>query len=520
MPIALRIKNLSVVLGLLAFSANTANSMTFTDSTLTAVGDTAVAEILPDDPVLVAMDSLWADERLHWQNFSGDTVCQNVYNYPCGFIPEYSDSLIMARLENLNKATPLNLDFNRYVKGFISLYVDRKRDLTSRIMGLSELYYPMFEEKLDQFDIPLELKHLAVVESALNATARSRVGASGLWQFMYNTGRMYGLEVDSYVDDRSDPYKSTIAACRYMRYLYGIYGDWNMVLAAYNSGPGNVNKAIRRSGGKRDYWEIRDYLPRETRSYVPAFIAVNYVMNYAAEHNIYAAAPEFLYAEVDTINVCNKTTFDQISHFTGVSTAQLELLNPSLKRNLIPESARCRSLYLPTTAIGMFLANEDSLYEYNMEIPQAVDGIVERDVVSTYTVRSGDVLGLIAQRNGVGITELRAWNNIRGNKIYPGQKLEIRKTIKTKVDEDEKAPVTAQKSASATEKKSQPTASGTKSDGKNLVDQKYHTVQSGDTLWDIAKMYPGISVNDIKAANSNINYNRLKLGQKIKIPAS
>lgn len=416
----------------------------------------------------------------------------------------------------MNEATPLNLDYNRYVKGFISLYVDRRRDLTSRVLGLAELYYPMFEEKLDQFDIPLELKHLAVVESALNATARSRVGASGLWQFMYNTGRIYGLEVDSYVDDRSDPYKSTIAACRYMRYLYGIYGDWNMVLAAYNSGPGNVNKAIRRSGGKRDYWGIRDYLPRETRSYVPAFIAVNYVMNYAAEHNIYAVKPEFLYAQVDTIQVCKKATFDQIAHFTGMTIDELELLNPSLKRNIIPQSARCRTLYLPVEAVGLFLANEDSLYNFNEAAPQPVDGFVVEDIINHYTVRRGDVLGLIAQRNGVGVSDLRAWNNIRGNTIHPGQKLVIKKTIKTKVGEE----TLAEKPKPTVKKQDSAATNGTKSDGNSPVDQKYHTVQSGDTLWDIAKMYPGITVNDIKTANSNLNYNRLKPGQKIKIPPS
>ncbi len=507
---------LAVLIGFTALSANAANNQNHTDSILTAPGDTVLVEIYSDDPILAALDSLWADERLNWQNFDDNIECQNIYAFPSDLIPEYSDSIIMARLETLNKATPLNLDYNRYVKSYISVYVDRRRELTSRVLGLAELYYPLFEEKLDQFDIPLELKHLAVVESALNATAKSRVGASGLWQFMYNTGRIYGLEVDSYVDYRSDPYKSTIAACRYMRYLYKMYGDWNMVLAAYNSGPGNVNKAIRRSGGKRDYWEIRDYLPRETRSYVPAFIAVNYVMNYAAEHNIYPVTPEFLYSEIDTIHVCKETTFDQISHFTGVSIPQLELLNPCFKRNIIPESQRCHTVYLPVEAAGLFLANEDSLYKFQQPLPQAVDGIIEKDVVSTYTVRRGDVLGLIAERNGVGLSDLRAWNNIRGNNIYPGQKLEIRKTVSTKVGEE----TTAEKPKAEEIKNITASTSGTKSDENSIENQKYHTVQSGDTLWDIAKMYPGISVNDIKSANSNINYSRLKPGQKIKIPPS
>lgn len=509
MPLAKTLKYFASIAGFFAISVSFAALPS--DSSLTVPGDTAVAQIFPDDPVLASMDSLWADERLHCQ-IIGDSACLNKYNYASDFIPEYTDSILEARLAVLDKATPLHLDYNRYVKAFISLYVDKRRDITARVLGLSELYYPLLEEKLDQFDIPIELKHLAVVESALNPSARSRVGATGLWQFMYNTGRIYGLEVDSYVDDRRDPYKSTIAACRYMRFLYGMYGDWNLVLAAYNSGPGNVNKAIRRSGGYHDYWKIRAYLPRETRSYVPAFIAVNYVMNYATEHNIYPRTPDYVYTQIDTIHVCKEATFDQISHFTNVSTAELSLLNPSLKRNIVPESPKCRAVYLPASAIGLFLANEDSLYQYNKEAPQSVDGYVVEDVVSTYTVRRGDVLGLIAQRNGVGVSQLRMWNNIRGNHIYPGQKLEIRKTVKTKESEADNS-----KNETVAQSEAPKKSSGTVSDKKSVVDI-YHTIQTGDTLWDIANKYPGISVNDLKAANSNLNFRHLKPGQKIKIP--
>lgn len=500
---------IGLLAGILFFAHNAfANP---TDSLITQPGDTAVAEIFPDDPVLAAMDSLWADQRFQFQDIQ-DSACLNRYNYPADYIPEYSDSLLITRLAALDNATPLDLTYNQYVKAFISLYVDRRRDVTSRVLGLAELYYPLFEEKLDQFDIPLELKHLAVVESALNTTARSRVGATGLWQFMYSTGRIYGLEVDSYVDDRRDPYKSTIAACRYMRFLYGMYGDWNLVLAAYNSGPGNVNKAIRRSGGYRDFWKIRAYLPRETRSYVPAFIAVNYVMNYASEHNIYPVKSEFSYADIDTLHICREATFDQISHFTNVSTDELSLLNPSLKRNIVPETPRCRTIYLPIPAIGMFLANEDSLYNYNKDLPQPVDGYIVEDVMTVYTVRRGDVLGVIAQRNGVGVSQLREWNNIHGNRIYPGQKLQIHKTVKTRAGESEEA-----EKQTVAQADSKAGTSGTKSDTQSAV-EIYHTVQSGDTLWDIAKKYPGVTVNDLKTVNQNLNFHHLKPGQKIKIP--
>lgn len=488
------------------------------DSLKTQVEDTTRYEIRSDDPVLAAIDSLWNSEKLIWQDFEPDTNCLNVFGFKPGEIPVYHDSVYIERLAALNEETPLNLDYNRYVRAFINLYAEQRRDVTRRVLGLAELYYPMFEEKLDKFDMPLELKHLAVVESALNPSAKSWVGATGLWQFMYSTGKMYGLNVNSFVDERRDPYESTIAACRYMSRLYEMYGDWNLVLAAYNSGPGNVNKAIRRSGGHRDYWKIRPYLPRETRGYVPAFIAVNYIMNYAEEHNLYAATPLFFYADFDTLHVCRRATFDQITHFTGVSTEELEILNPSLKRNIIPGTGDCYTLYLPQHAVGSFLVNQDRLHNYYPDQPQSVDGYIIEDITETYTVRSGDVLGVIAQRHGVSITSLREWNNIRGNRIYPNQKLVIHRTVKTKVeDKNEK---TAQKESTEPKKEAPVSAqktSGTKSAGKK-TSSAYHIVQKGDTLWDIAKMYPGISVNDIRLANNGLNSKRLKPGQKIKIP--
>jgi len=511
-------KNTFFKLLLIALVSSLSAAQASHDSLLTQVEDTSRYEIRPDDPVLAAIDSLWNSEKLIWQDFEPDTTCLNIFGFKPGEIPDYADSIYIARLQALNEQTPLDLDYNRYVRAFINLYAEQRRDVTRRVIGLAELYYPMFEEKLDRFDMPLELKHLAVVESALNPSAKSWVGATGLWQFMYSTGKMYGLDVNSFVDERKDPYESTIAACRYMSRLYEMYGDWNLVLAAYNSGPGNVNKAIRRSGGHRDYWKIRPYLPRETRGYVPAFIAVNYIMNYADEHNLYAATPLFFYADFDTLQVCRRTTFDQITHFTGVSTEELEILNPSLKRNIIPGTGDCYTLYLPQQAVGPFLVNRDSLHNYYPDQPQSVDGYIIEDITETYTVRRGDVLGVIAQRHNVSISSLREWNNIRGNRIYPNQKLVIHRTVKTKVDD--KSPKTVQ--TESPDKKNKATAkndqnSGTESDG-NTKPTGYHIVQKGDTLWDIAKMYPGISANDIRLANSGLNSKRLKPGQKIKIP--
>ncbi len=486
----------------------------YQDSTKTSTEDTTAVEIAADDPILLAMDQSWVNIGKESLAFTADSVALNIHGFGPDSIPAYADSIYANRLAALNDATPLDLGYNKYVKAYINVYAVRRRDITKQVLGLAALYYPLFEEQLDRFDMPLELKHLAVVESALNPSAKSPVGATGLWQFMYTTGKIYNLEVNSFVDERKDPYKSTIAACEYMQYLYGRYNDWHLVLAAYNSGPGNVNKAIRRSGGKRTYWEIRRYLPRETRGYVPAFIAVNYIMNHAADHNLYPIEPSIQYPEMDTLQICRRTTFDQISKFTSVSVEDLEKLNPSMKRNIIPKSEKCQTVYLPVEAAGLFLANQDELYNFNPEAPQAVDGYIVEDVIEVHVVRSGDVLGKIAERYGVGVSSIREWNNIRGNTIHPGQKLEIHKTIRTKVGESTAQTTEPKKEKTETVEKVEVQKS-TSSEGS-----KVHIVQRGDTLWDIAKLYPGVSINDIKSANSGLDSRRLKPGQKIKIPPS
>lgn len=493
---------------LMIFSSLCANAAAFgeRDTTRIAQSDTTGPAIQPDDPTLAAMDALWVEERFSWQAFEHDTLVLNTMGFRWDSVPRYSSEEIAVKLRKLNNMTPFDLQYNKTVEAFINLYTVQRRDVTSRVLGLAALYYPMFEEKLDQYDIPLELKHLAVVESALNPNARSRVGATGLWQFMYATGKMYGLQVDTYTDERSDPLKSTVAACKYMLFLYGMYDDWNMVLAAYNAGPGNVNKAIRRSGGKRDYWEIRPFLPRETRGYVPAFIAVNYVMNYASDHNIYPSMPSYLFAEIDTVHVCRETSFNQIAKVTDVTVESLEVLNPAMKRNIVPETQACIPVYLPVDAVGKFLANVDSLYKMPEDEPQLVSGKIYEDVVETHVVRSGEVLGVIAQRYGVSTSALREWNNVRGNQIYPGQKLEIRKTVTRKPSEAAPAKAAPKQATAAVQKQ---TESGS---------DRTHTVQSGDTLWDIAKLYPGISANDIIRVNNGVSSKSLRPGQKLKIP--
>ena len=453
--------------------------------------------VFADDPELAYFDSLLVASYLHHFCFSADTAVLNVHGYAPDSVPEISNEQIKEALALLDAETPMELSYNDDVQKFVNLYTGKRARMTGRVLGMAELYFPMFEEAMDKYEIPYEMKYLAIVESALNPEARSRAGAVGLWQFMYSTGKMYDLRINSYLDERRDPRKSTDAACRYLRKLYERFGDWNLALAAYNSGPGNVNKAIRRSGGKKDYWSIRPYLPKETRSYVPAFIAVNYVMNHAADHNIYPVEPKFSFWEIDSLIINQQLKFDQITAFTDIDTETLSFLNPGYRRNVIPNDGHQHILNLPVGALGVFLANEDSIYAYMKDVEQEFDAMEEE---FTYRVRSGDVLGTIAQRHGVSVSNLKAWNNLRGNTIYPGQKL-----------------VMYLDSSKKTSKVTSPPAPKKRLDPIDDGAYTYHVVQSGDTLWDIAKIYEGVTVDQLLRLNNGLNNKRLQPGQKIKI---
>lgn len=454
-----------------------------------------------DYPFLTQIDSLMKLDLFTILPYPGDSVSQNIYGFPYDSVPVYPDSVIQARLEKLNAQTPMDLRYNNQVRGFIDLYANRRRSLVERVMGLSKLYFPMFEEHLDRYNIPLEMKYLAIVESALNPTARSRAGAVGLWQFMYTTGKIYDLNVTSYTDDRNDPIKQTQAACELFTALYRQYGDWNLVLAAYNSGPGNVNKAIRRSGGKRGYWEIQPYLPRETRGYVPAFIAVNYVMNHTAEHNLYAKEVKLDYTQVDTVHVHNIVAFKQLSEILGVDMETLHFLNPQYKRKIVPyteDAERDFVLILPQKACVDFVNHEKEIYAYHQEVAEEEEIVVEENF--THIVRRGEYLGAIANKYKCGVSEIRTWNNLRNNNIYPGQKLVIY-TANTP------------KPKTTTVAKATPVQSD---DGKYLI----HTVEKGDTLWDISKKYSGTSVEEIKRLNNFGDRFKLMPGDKIKVGVS
>jgi len=417
----------------------------------------------------------------------------------------YNSGLFKQRFAEMNKNTPINLTYTEYLDPYINEYLRYKGQL-SLLLGLNKLYFPTIESILDKNDIPLEIRNLSVVESGLNPKARSPRGAMGLWQFMLPTARECGLSIDSYVDERMDPVKSTEAACIYLQRLYDIYGVWELAIAAYNCGPGNVNKAIKLSGGSKNFWELKPYLPRETQKYVPRFMAMCYLMEYGDQHGIKAARVDHTFWDVDTVVVKKEIRFDQIAHFIDVSERDLMALNPQFKKGVVPSSTLGTPLFIPSKVILAFTEFRDQFRtyaprkkaEYIASKHQSTYRSENNGKKTSYRIKSGDVLGTIAENHGVSVSQLKRWNNIRGTRIRAGQKLTIY------VDESF-------------------TGTNTKSYQKSNTpvvlnaSYTYHTVRKGDTLWDIAKLYSGVSSDDIKRLNSGINPNNLKMGSKLKI---
>jgi len=445
--------------------------------------DTAsVYVIAPDDPISAMLDSL---ARLKiFQNlemrYGGQ---ENQREFPADFVPVFSDSIMAARLRKMDDRSPIEFTYNAAVRAFIELYGVRRRDLTERMLGLAQLYFPLFEEQLDRHSLPLELKYLAVVESALNPTARSRVGATGIWQFMYHTGRMYGLRVTSYVDDRKDVIRATIAAAEYLRDLHRIYNDWSLALAAYNAGPGTVNRAIRRAGGVRDFWKISPFLPRETRNYVPAFMAVAYVMEHAREHNLFAVPPIYSFLDVDTFQVRQQLSLRTVSDKLDIPLDNLRHLNPAFRLNIIPRNQQNPYvLHLPREYSSLFMANEELIYNFRTpeDIRQA-ELAARMEETTVHVVRSGDVLGSIARRYGTSVGEIQRLNNLRGTLIRPGQRLIVRAPANR--------PVTA------------------------AARPNVHVVRSGETLGAIAGRYQ-ISVANLMSWN-NLENSLIQVGQQL-----
>ena len=459
---------------------------------------------LKDNEAAARYDSLWMKELYDSASLYDDMYAEVVNLDPnATFESSIHTDTLKKRLQLLNQKTPFNVAYNPSLENVIKSFLARKRGLIERMLTVSQFYFPLFEEQLDKYDIPLEMKYLSIVESALNPRARSRVGATGLWQFMYGTGKMYKLNVSSYVDERRDPIKSTEAACRYLSKLYDIFDDWDLALAAYNSGPGNVNKAIRRSGGYKNYWNIRRNLPRETAGYVPAFLATMYLFEYAEEHGIRPQKINRTFFETDTIHVKSLITFDQIAELVGVGIEEIKVLNPAYKLNIIPyEKGKPHILRLPKPAMGKFVANEEAIYAHVKEQiknkEQPLPQLVKADDRIRYRVRSGDYLGKIAKRYGVGVSQIKRWNGLRSNNLRVGQRLTIysRRAITPTS--------TAKKSAKPPIDKTQ------------VAGAKVHTVQQGDSLWTISRKYPGISIENLREWNG-ISGNNLKPGTKLKL---
>lgn len=465
--------------------------------------------IFNDDPIASMLDSL---ARLVFFE-KPDYSKKNKYNFPIDSVPNYSDSIYAMRLAKLDAESPFDLIYNNVVQSYIDLYAVRKRNLSQRVLGLSQLYFPIFEEILDKRNLPLELKYLAIVESALNPTARSRAGAQGLWQFMYGTGKMMGLKISSYVDERNDPIKATEAACNYIQFLYDMFGDWQMVLAAYNGGPGTVSKAIRRSGGKTTYWEIRPYLPRETQGYVPAFIAVNYVMQYAEEHNLYPIPPRFTYADVDTVNVKQELSFHQIAKVLEMPVEEIQYLNPCYKRFTIPYSENGEySLCLPLTKIGTFIANEEKIYEYAKK-DSLMQTLAIQQIAKTYTVKKGETISRVAKKFNCTPDDIRAWNNLRSVKLRSGQKLIVYIPVKGSAITVSAKTSPADSTSAKTDNISN--AYPAKPSASPTTKHRYVTIQKGDSLWSIAQEN-GVTVEQLKQWN-NLEGEKIFSGQKIKI---
>ncbi|MGQ0828217.1 MAG: LysM peptidoglycan-binding domain-containing protein [Bacteroidota bacterium] len=463
---------------------------------------------MDDDPIAAVLDSLYK-LNLFEKGYARINYPKNSrYDFGPDSVPRYEEIVYESRLAKLDEVSPFDLEYNPVVKGYIEMYTFRKRELVSRMMALSQFYFPMFEEQLDKFNLPLELKYLAICESALNPLARSRSGAMGLWQFMYPTGKMYGLKVSSYIDERCDPYKSTVAACEYFQYLYTLFNDWQMVLAAYNGGPGTVNKAIRRSGGRKTYWEIRPYLPRETQGYVPAFIAVNYVMNYTSEHNLYSAIPKKTFLQVDTITVKKQISFAQISAVLDIPIDEIQYLNPGYRKQIIPLSpSEPNTLTLPENKMGAFVTNEDKIYNFYNDSLNSKNVLSMQEVRKTHTVKAGEHLSSIARKYSCSVTDIKTWNGIRSSSVKPGKKLVIYVYQKVPVEKKMAEPPKAETVAATEVGASKNTAT---------PGFKYYTIQKGDSLYKIAKKQK-TTIEEIKRLNNfGTNYNLLP-GKKIKV---
>lgn len=434
---------------------------------------------------------------------NSDSLFVPAYSYE--YIPDVTYDTLEKRIARIESRIPLH--FNTKVKAFIDYFTVRDREYTRKVVGRSNYYFPIFEKIIQEHNLPDELKYLAIVESGLAANARSRAAAVGLWQFIYTTGRIYNLHADWYIDERMDPYKSTEAACRLLSSLYNQFGDWELALAAYNCGPGNVRKAIRRSGYKHSFWEIYRYLPRETRSYVPQFVSIIYVFKHLKEHNFYLEPEEKLYPlPFDTVQVKHFLNLQSLAKQLNVCDEELQLLNPSIKQGALPDLKKYYTVRIPSYQFEYFTENRSTIMDSAAkEGKKQIEYLARNSAGSTYgrekityRVRSGDVLGKIAGKYHVRVSDLRRWNNLHGNMIRVGQRLNI-----------------WLKPHFASNYKSSPKNNTPARPKTSVVNgKKYHIVQEGESLWSIARIYENLTIDKLKRMNQ-LTSNKIKPGQKL-----
>ena len=416
--------------------------------------------------------------------------------YQLDFAPDVEDSVIVARIASVTDAN-IAISFNPKVRRFIDYFTMEDRDYTRKMLYRYKEYFPMFEAKLKKHNMPTDLKYLTIVESGINPKAKSHAGAAGLWQFMPYTGKSFKLKYDYYVDNRLDPEKATEAACNYLKELYGMFHDWEMALAAYNCGPGNIRKAIRRSGGKKTFWGIYNYLPKETRSYVPQFMAVAYVMRFAEDHNIYEDKIQDR-QDFEIIYLNQYTNLEELAKALNVCAQELEDLNPEIKRNAITQNHANYQLRIPLRCVPFYKINKTEILAAankpgKERLNTVKSGTQSGKVRIVHTVRRGEVLGKIAERYHVGLSKIKTWNGIgRSNVIRVGQKLEVYVSPAV-ANSTNKRTYTASSAAPGT-----------------------YTVKRGDTLWNISRRYKGLSITKIKQLN-NLTSDQLKVGQKLKL---
>ena len=426
------------------------------------------------------------------------------------------DSVYMDRIRKMNSF--ITLPYNEIVRNYIILYSEKMGERMENMLGLCSYYMPIFQETFDRYDLPEELRAMAIIESALNPRAESRVGAKGMWQFMYGTAKQYGLHIDSFVDERMDPVKSADAAARYLRDAYDIFGDWNLAIASYNCGAGNVNRAIRRSGGSRSFWDIWPFLPRETRGYGPAFVGALYTMNYYKEHGL-RPTPTEMPVHADTFKITKMLHLKQVSELTGAPLEQLKDLNPQYKHEIIPGNDREYILRIPYNYTNAFIENEDSLYRHKADVyfnPATIKKIKDGGDGERiyYKVKSGDYLGKIASKYRCSVNQIKRWNNLKSNNIRVGQRLVIYRGGRVTGSTSSSS---SQTSASSSSAGSKPAATAQKSPSiPSSTEYTTYTVKSGDSLYSIAKNYPGVSAQNIMDFNGISS--GIKPGMTLRIP--